>query len=368
MTIHPASLPAPSANTPLATPVIAALAPAIALPLVDLRPTGPGRRLALAALASVTALTGLTALTTPLPASASDWPQRAIRVVVGFPPGGTTDIMSRVVAAPLQKALGQPVVVENKPGASGNVATSEVIRAAADGYTFMVAPISVQTANPFLFKPTLNPARDLKPLTTLGFAQLYLVAKKDLPVKSATDVVQLAKAQPGKLSYGSGGPGTQMHLVGELFKQQAGVDVVHIPYRGAAPALQDLMAGQIDYYFDPASGFGHIREGRANLLAVTGKQRSPFFPDTPTLAEVGVDGVELGNWFGVFAPAATPDAIVTRVREALVAAIADEGVKRRFADLGAEAIALDGAAFQETLDSETQVLSALIKSRNIVID
>ena len=264
MTIRPASPPATSANTPLATPAIAALAPARALPLADSRPSGHRRRFALATLASVAALSGLATLTTPLPASASDWPQRAIRVVVGFPPGGTTDIMSRVVAAPLQKALGQPVVVENKPGASGNVATSEVIR--------------------------------------------------------------------------------------------------------AAPALQDLMAGQIDFYFDPASGFSHIREGRANLLAVTGKQRSPFFPDTPTLAEIGVDGVELGNWFGVFAPAATPDAIVTRMREALVAAIADEGVKRRFADLGAEANALDGAAFQATLDSETQLLSALIKARNIVID
>ena len=315
-----------------------------------------------------TAATCLLAAAVPVHAQDSNWPTRAVRVIVGFPPGGTTDIMARVVAAPLQKALGQPIVVENKPGASGNVATSETIRANPDGYTFMVAPISVQTANPFLFKPALNPARDLQPITTLGFAQLYLVAKKDLDVKSATDLVAMARAAPGKLSYGSGGPGTQMHLVGELFKQQADIDVVHIPYRGAAPALQDLMAGQIDYYFDPASGFSHIQEGRAKLLAVTGARRSPFFPDTPTLDELGVKGVELGNWFGVFAPAKTPPAIVKKMTAELLTALADPDVKRRFADLGAETIALDTAAFKERLDVETTVLSDLIKARNIVID
>lgn len=308
------------------------------------------------------------ATTAPLFAQDKAWPTRPIRIVVGFPPGGTTDIMARVVSAPLQKALGQPVVVENKPGASGNVATSEVIRAAADGYTFMVAPISVQTANPFLFKPALNPARDLQPMTTLGYAQLYLVAKSGLGVKSATEIVTMAKAAPGKLSYGSGGPGTQMHLVGELFKQQAGIDVVHIPYRGAAPALQDLLAGQIDYYFDPASGFGHLKEGRAQLVAVSGTRRSPFFPETPTLDELGIKGVELGNWFGVFAPARTPAAIVATMNKALLEALADPAVKQRFADLGAETIALDTPAFQQTLDAETAILSALIRDRNIVID
>ena len=186
--------------------------------------------------------------------------------------------MARVVAAPLQKALGQPVIVDNKPGASGNLAVSEVVKAPADGHTLMVAPISVQTANPYLFKPALNPEKDLQPIVSVGHAQLYLVTKKDLPAKTASDLVQMAKASPGKLTYGSGGAGTQMHLVGELFKQQAAIDVVHVPYRGAAPALQDIMAGQIDYYFDPASGFQHIREGRARLLAVTGSKRSPFFP------------------------------------------------------------------------------------------
>lgn len=296
------------------------------------------------------------------------WPNKPIRLVVGFPAGGSTDVMARVVGAYMGKSLGQPVVVDNRPGASGNIAASETIKAAPDGYTFMVAPISVQTANPFLFKPALNVERDLRPVASLGYAQLYLVSKKDLDVQTAPDLVAMAKAEPGKLSYGSGGAGTQMHLVGELFKQQAQIDVVHVPYKGAAPALQDVLAGQIDYYFDPASGIPHIREGRARLLAVTGTKRSPFFPQTPTLTELGVPGVELGNWFGVFAPAGTPDEIVARVEQEIAAAMQQSDVQQRFADLGTEPVVQDQARFAQTIRDETQILSALIKERNLVLD
>lgn len=296
------------------------------------------------------------------------WPNKPIRFVVGFPAGGSTDVMARVMGAAMTKSLGQPVVVDNRPGASGNIAAGETIKSAPDGYILMVAPISVQTANPFLFKPALNLERDLRPVASLGYAQLYLVAKKDLRAKSATELVAMAKATPGKLSYGSGGAGTQMHLVGELFKQQAHVDVVHVPYRGAAPALQDVLAGQIDYYFDPASGISHIREGRVRLLAVTGAKRSPFFPDAPTLTELGIKGVELGNWFGVFAPAGTPPEIVTRLEKEIAKAMAQAEVKQRFADLGAEPIVQDANAFRKTIAAETEVLSTLIKERNLVID
>jgi tripartite-type tricarboxylate transporter receptor subunit TctC len=296
------------------------------------------------------------------------WPAKPIRLVVGFPAGGTTDVMARVVGHALGKSLGQPVIVDNKPGASGNIGVGETIKAPGDGYTLMVAPISVQTANPYLFKPALNPERDLRPVASLGYAQLYLVTKKDLPVRSAADLVKLAKATPGKLSYGSGGPGTQMHLVGELFKQQAGVEVAHVPYRGAAPALQDVLAGQIDYYFDPATGFQHIREGRARLLAVSGSKRSAFFPDTPTLTEVGVPGVELGNWFGVFAPAGTPNELVARLGSEIAKAVALPEVAQRFADLGAEPIAQDAATFRKTITDETRVLTALIRDRQIAVD
>jgi tripartite-type tricarboxylate transporter receptor subunit TctC len=296
------------------------------------------------------------------------WPNKPVRLVIGFPPGGTTDVMARVVAVPLQKALGQTVIVDNKPGASGNLAVAEVSKAAPDGATFMVAPISVQTANPHLFKPALHPERDLQPVASLGYAQLYLVARKDLPVKNAAELVRLAKAQPGKLTWGSGGAGTQMHLVGELFKQQAGVDSVHVPYRGAAPALQDLLAGQIDYYFDPATGFSHLREGRARLLAVSGTRRSPFFPDAPTLAEAGVPGVELGNWFAVFAPAGVPADVVARLSAEIAKAVALPEVKQRFAELGVEPVAQDTAALRKTVADESRLLSALIRERHIAVD
>jgi tripartite-type tricarboxylate transporter receptor subunit TctC len=170
------------------------------------------------------------------------------------------------------------------------------------------------------------------------------------------------------MSYGSGGSGTQMHLVGELFKQQADIDVMHVPYRGAAPALQDLLAGQIDYYFDPATGFSHIREGRAKLLAVTGSKRSPFFPETPTLSELGIKGVELGNWFGVWAPAGTPGEVLSRLGSEIAKALAQPEVKQRFAELGAEALAQDAAAFKATIGGETKLLSALIRDRKIGVE
>jgi tripartite-type tricarboxylate transporter receptor subunit TctC len=331
---------------------------------MNTRPESPVRR----RLACAAALCLLGAAGAQPALAQPGWPNKPVRLVIGFPPGGTTDVMARVVAAPLQKALGQAVIVDNKPGASGNLAVAEVSKAAPDGATFMVAPISVQTANPHLFKPALNPERDLQPVASLGYAQLYLVARKDLPVKSAAELVRLAKSQPGKLTWGSGGAGTQMHLVGELFKQQAGVDAVHVPYRGAAPALQDLLAGQIDYYFDPATGFSHLREGRARLLAVSGTRRSPFFPDAPTLTEAGIPGVELGNWFAVFAPAGVPADVVARLSAEIAKAVALPEVKQRFAELGVEPVAQDTAALRKTVADESRLLSALIRERRIAVD
>ncbi|WP_066272003.1 Bug family tripartite tricarboxylate transporter substrate binding protein [Hydrogenophaga palleronii] len=309
------------------------------------------------------------ALGAAAPAAAqAAWPSKPVRFVVGFAAGGTTDIMARVIAQPLGQALGQPIVVDNKPGASSNIAVNETARAAADGYTFMVAPISMQTANPYLFKPALNPQRDLQPVISLGFSQLYLVTNKDLPVKTAADLVQLAKAQPGQLSYASGGAGTQMHLVGELFKQQAGIDTVHVPYRGAAPAMQDVLGGQVAYYFDPAIAFGVVREGRAKLLAVTGAKRSQFFPETPTLTELGIKGVELGNWFGVFAPAGVPQEIVERMSREIGKALALPETKRRYAELGTEPDGQNATAFRAIIDAETKLLSRLIKERNLTVE
>lgn len=301
-------------------------------------------------------------------AQAQTWPTKPIRIVVGFAPGGTTDVIARVMAQYLSEALGQSVVVDNKPGASGNVAASEVIRAAADGYTFLIAPTSFETANPFLFKQTINPAKELTPVAGVGRSQMYLVVKPQSTVKDAKEFVAYARANPGKLSYASAGPGTPPHLAGELFKKVTGVFATHIPYRGAAPALQDVMAGQADYVFDPGIAFPHVRAGKVRMLAVAGAKRSSFFPDVPTLAELGFKGAELDIWFGMWAPNGVPAAVTTRMANEIAKALTLANTKTRYESLGAEPVGLENAEFKSLLVNETKQLSALIRDSKINID
>jgi len=225
------------------------------------------------------------------------------------------------------------------------------------------------SVNPHIYaRMPFDPVRDIVPVASAARVLVYLLVRPDLPPRNIAEFIAYLKANPGKLSYGSPGNGSSPHLAGEMMKSQAGVFAVHVPYRGAAPALQDLLAGQIDYYFDPATGFGHLREGRARLLAVTGSKRSTFFPDVPTLTELGIKGVELGNWFGLFAPAATPPDVVARIGREVANAVALPEVRQRFAELGAEPMAQDAAAFRGTIANETKVLSALIRERKIVVD
>ncbi|MDO8447510.1 MAG: tripartite tricarboxylate transporter substrate binding protein [Rhodoferax sp.] len=301
-------------------------------------------------------------------AQAQPWPAKPIKIVVGFAAGGTTDVMARVMAQSLSEALGQPVLVDNKPGASGNVAASEVIRAAADGYTFMVAPTSVETANPSLFKQTILPSRDLTPVAGVGRSQMYLVVKPQLVAKDTKELVSMIKADPGKLSYASAGPGTPPHLAGELFNKVLGVQVAHIPYRGAAPALQDVMAGQADYVFDSGISFPHVRSGKVRMLAVAGTKRSSFFPEVPTLSELGFKGAELDIWFGLWAPNGTPPDITARMGREIAKALAQANTKTRYESLGAEPVGMDTAEFRKLLAEEGRMLSALIKERKIVLE
>lgn len=301
-------------------------------------------------------------------AQAQAWPTKPIKIVVGFAPGGTTDVMARVMAQSLSETLGQPVVVDNKPGASGNVAAAEVIRATADGHTFLIAPTSFETANPFLFKQTIAPAKDLTPIAGVGRSQMYLVVKPQSPFKDAKEFVAYARANPGKLSYSSAGPGTPPHLAGELFKKVTGVFATHIPYRGAAPALQDVMANQADYVFDPGIAFPHVRAGKVRMLAVAGAKRSSFFPDVPTLAELGFKGAELDIWFGMWAPNGTPADITARMAREIAKVLALPGTKSRYESLGAEPVGLDNAEFRTLLTEETKLLSGLIREAKINID
>ncbi len=323
-------------------------------------------RRTLIALAAGLALTA--ASTLPAAAQAPAWPSKTVRIVVGFAPGGTTDVMARSLAQAATEALGQTVLVDNKPGASGNIAAGEVAKATPDGYTFLVAPTSVETANPSLFKSPLLPSRDLTPVMGIGRTQMYLIARPGLEVKDGKQLVAMAKAQPGKLSFASAGTGTPPHLAGELFKQSNGVFITHVPYRGAAPALQDVMASQADIAFDPGIAFPHIKAGRVKLLAVASDKKSPFFPDVPTYADLGIQNASLDIWFGVWAPNNTPPEILARLTRELNKALAVPALKQRFADLGAEPVPLEATAFRKLLGDEAKTLSALIKDRKIVVE
>lgn len=310
---------------------------------------------------------GLLAATGPALAQAA-WPTKTVRIVVGFAPGGTTDVMARVVAQGLSEALGQSVIVDNKPGASGNIAAGEVVKATPDGYTLFVAPTSVETANPSLFKSAILPSRDLTPVMSIGRTQMYLITRPGMEVKDAKQLVALAKSGPGKLSYASAGTGTPPHLAGELFKQSTSTFITHVPYRGAAPALQDVMAGQADMAFDPGIAFPHIKSGKVKLLAVASDKKSPFFPDVPTYADLGIKNASLDIWFGLWVPNNTPAEITARLSRELTKVLAGAALKQRFADLGGEPVALETAEFKKLLADEGKTLSALIRERKIIVE
>ena len=226
----------------------------------------------------------------------------------------------------------------------------------------------METANPSLFRSTILPSRDLTPVASVGRTQMYLVAKPQMAAKDARDLVALAKARPGTLSYASAGAGTPPHLACELFKQATGTDVAHVPYRGAAPALQDVLSGQADFVCDPGIAFPHIRTGKVKLLGVVSARRSPFFPEVPTVGEQGFKGADLDIWFGMWAPAGTPPEIVARMNREVAKALAQPAVKSRYADLGAEPVAMETADFRTLLADEGALLSALIKQQKIVVD
>jgi tripartite-type tricarboxylate transporter receptor subunit TctC len=298
----------------------------------------------------------------------SQWPTKPIRFVVGFAAGGGSDLIARAVAQALGEQLGQPVIIDNKPGASGNLAGAEVARAPADGYTMFVGPTSMQSANPFLIKSNFNPAKELAPAAGIGFVQLFLVTRPGLPLKNVGELIAMAKANPGKLTYASSGPGTSPHLLTETFLQQTGTEAIHVPYRGAAPSLQGVQAGDADFVLDPGISFQFVRAGRMGMLAVASARRSPAFPDVPTMAESGVSGVDLDTWFGVWVPVGTPAEIVSRFGSALSKVLDDPAVRQRFAGMPAEAKYLPAPAFRKLLEDETRTLSKVITDRKIKLD
>ncbi|MBT2323296.1 tripartite tricarboxylate transporter substrate binding protein [Variovorax paradoxus] len=315
----------------------------------------------------------LLAAAAALPAAAyaqgSAWPSKPIKVVVNFPPGGAADQIARAVSLPLQEALGQPVLIENRGGANGNIGGEVAARSPADGYTLLMSSGGMVSVNPHLYpKMPFDPDRDLVPVAAAARVLVFLVIKPSLPAENIKDFIAYVKARPGKLSYGSPGTGSSPHLAGEMFKSQAGLYAVHVPYRGAAPALQDLLAGQLDYYFDPGIGLTQVRAGKLRLLAVGSPKRSPLFPDVPTLDEVGLKGFDADTVFGFYAPARTPPEIVARLNTEINRVLAMPAVKERIASLGGEAVPGTPAAFHERVAADSARFGAIIRERKILAE
>lgn len=330
-------------------------------------PTRTTRRTALKRAAAMSAV-AVTSLSAPR-AFAQSYPNRPIKIVVAYPPGGVADVWARSIAPSLQESLGQPVIVENRSGANGNVAADSVSKAPGDGYTFVLSTTGIETVNHLILpKTTFDATKDLRPVAVLGDIKLFLVTKAALPPTNVKDFISYAKANVGKLTYGSAGSGSTPHLAAELFKQSAGVFATHIPYRGAAPALQDLLASQIDFFFDPGISFPHVRTGRLKMLAVASGSRSVLFPEVPTLTELGIKDVEADTIFGLWAPSSTPDDIVNRMHREINKALSLAATKQRFNSVGGDATPLSIADFKAKIRAEALRFGAIIQTRKIQAD
>jgi tripartite-type tricarboxylate transporter receptor subunit TctC len=297
------------------------------------------------------------------------WPNKPVRLVVAFPAGGLADVMARLLQPALQDALGQPVLIDNRGGANGNVAADAVIKGGADAHTFLVSSTGIESVNPFMFdRMAFDPARDLQHVALLANSYLFLVTRPNFPAQTVEEFVAYARSQPGRLSYGSAGSGSTPHLAGELFKQDAGFFATHIPYRGAAPALQDTMSGQVDFCFSPGTAFQAARAGRLKLLAVASRQRAAIWPSAPTMAERGYANVLADTLFGVYAPSGTPPEAVQRMNREINKLLLLPATKTRFGELGADAMAITPAEFKALVVAEAKLFSAVVKARKIQPD
>jgi len=315
------------------------------------------------------ALLAVIALAATGPALAQAWPNKPIRLVVNFPPGGAADQIARSVGVPLGEALGQPIVIENRPGANGNIGADAVAKSPPDGYTLLMSSGGAFSVNPHLYtKLPFDPVNDLVPVAAAARILVFLVVRPDLPAKSVDEFVALARANPGKLTYGSPGSGSSPHIAGEMLKRAAKIDIVHVPYKGAAPALTDLLGGQLDFMFDPGIGLPQVRAGKLRLLAVGSPKRSPLFPDTPTLAEAGMVGFDADSWFGFYAPAGVPADILTRLNREINRALQTPAVRERITALGAEAVALSAAEFAALQRADRERFGVVVREAGIKLD
>jgi tripartite-type tricarboxylate transporter receptor subunit TctC len=302
---------------------------------------------------------------------AQSWPSRPLRLVVPYAPGGPIDISARLLAAKLQQPLGQPVVVENHPGAGGNIGVDMIAKGPADGYNLVMSAIATLAINPSLY-PSLpyDPLKDLRHVTLLVQVPNVLVVRDDLPAKSVQELIAFARQHPGKLDFGSGSTGSTGHLAGEMFKAMTGTYMVHIPYKGSAPALADMMAGRIDLMFDNlASSLPSIKSGKVRALATTARTRSNFLPDLPTLDEAGLKGFDMTTWWGVSVAAKTPQAVVDRLSAEILKAMDAPDMKERLHGMGSEAPAIrTPEQFTAFVAAELKTYTELVKRSGAKVD
>jgi tripartite-type tricarboxylate transporter receptor subunit TctC len=314
----------------------------------------------------------LAALLASLPgaALAQAYPSRPIRFVVPYPAGGPLDTIARLLGQKVSESVKQPVVVDNKPGAGGNIGADLVAKSPADGYTILMGAVATHAINPTLYaRIPYDPVRDFAAITQVASTPNVLVVNSALPVSNVRELIAHARANPGKLNFGSGSTGSAGHLAGELFKSLAGVEMTHIPYKGAAPAMQDLVGGQVQLMFDNlASSLTQVRAGRVRALAVTTARRTSLAPELPTIAESGLAGFDISTWFGVFAPAGTPRETIARLHDEFTRALAAPDVRERMINLGAEPVGNNPAEFAAYIRAEADKYARVIKASGAKAD
>jgi tripartite-type tricarboxylate transporter receptor subunit TctC len=324
-----------------------------------------GRLLAVAALAVLSLA----------PVHAQTWPSKPVRIVVPFPPGGTTDIVARSIGVELQRTWQQPVVIENRAGAGGNIGADAVAKSPGDGYTLLMGTVGTHAINQALYaqsgsKMPFDPVKDFVPITLVAGVPNVMVINPKLPVNSVAEFIAYAKARPGQLNMASSGNGTSIHLTGELFKTVTGTYMVHFPYRGSAPAVTDLITGNMNVMFDNLpSALPHIKSGRLKALAVTSRTRSPALPDVPTVEEAaGLKGFDASSWFGLFAPAGTPRTVVDKIQADVAKALAQPAVRERFVAQGADPGGNTPDQFAAFIRAETEKWTRVVKFSNAKVD
>lgn len=302
-------------------------------------------------------------------ALAETFPSRPVKMIVTYPPGGSSDLMARILGQKLSEVWGQPVVIESKPGAGGSIGMDFARQQPADGYSMVMGNLGPVTVNPLLTKVPFDSERDFVPVSLIATGPNILVVNPALPVKTLGELIAYAKAHPGQLNFGSGGAGSVAHLSGEMLKNLAHLDITHVPYKGGILSVQDLVAGHVQLVFsDALPAMQFIRSGRLRAIALTGSERSPFVPDVPTCAESGLPELVAVNWWGILLPAHTPPAVVAQYHDALVKVLQSPDVKQRFGELGVDAVSSTPQEFGAFMKGESAKYARLIKEAGIKVD